>query len=221
VYFHGGAWTRWDKANNSFQAPAFVDAGATFVSVNFSLAPKVTLDELIRQCRAAVQWVHGHADDLGVDVDRLYVAGHSSGGHIAGLMAVTEWTEWGLPVDAVKGVVAASGMYELEPVRLSARNAYLKLDATAVDRLSAQRHIPETLPPMVIAYGGGEQIEFRRQSRDFAAEVRRRGLACTELDLPELNHFRVAELFADPDSPVLRATFEMMGLAADKRPDNE
>jgi len=212
VYFHGGAWTRWDKANNSYQAPAFIDAGAAFVSVNFSLAPKVDLEELIRQCRAAVAWVHGHADEFGADTGQLYVAGHSSGGHVAGLMAVTDWTEWGLPADAIKGVAAASGMYELTPVRLSSRNEYLNLDAAAVARLSAIGQILDTMPAMVIAYGGGEAVEFRRQSADFAAELMRRGHSCRELDLPGLHHFEVAELFADADGPLLRAMFEMMGM---------
>ena len=56
VYMHGGAWTRSDKANESFMAEAFVGAGAAFVAANFGLCPKVTLDEMIRQAREAVAW---------------------------------------------------------------------------------------------------------------------------------------------------------------------
>jgi arylformamidase len=213
VYFHGGAWTRWHKDHNSFQAPAFVDAGVTFVSVNFSLVPGVSLDEQVRQCRAAVQWCFQNAASFGADGDQLYVAGHSSGAHIVGLLAVTDWTAiWGLPSDAIKGVISISGMYDLEPVRLSARNAYLHLDDAAVTRLSAMRQIPDTMPPMVIAYGGGEQIEFRRHSTVFAAELRRLGHACQEFDMPGLNHFDMGEQFADPASPAMRAGFEMIGV---------
>ncbi|GEM_PF-4081312 len=79
VYVHGGAWTRWSKDENSYQAPVFVDAGAAFVSVNFALAPQVSLDELVRQNRATVKWVYNHALDFGADPGRLYIAGHSSG----------------------------------------------------------------------------------------------------------------------------------------------
>ncbi len=212
VYYHGGAWTRWDKDNNSYQAPVFTRAGATFVPVNFGLVPKVTLDELVRQCRAAVKWVWENARSFGADPDRLYVAGHSSGGHVVGLLAVTDWTEWGLPADVIKGAFAASGMYELEPVRLSSRNGYLKLDEAMTARNSAMRQLPDRMPPMVIAYGGGEQIEFRRHSKDFAAELRRRGQRVTELDLPGLHHFEVAEQFANPDGALLKAVFAEMGL---------
>ncbi|MEX2453124.1 MAG: alpha/beta hydrolase [Rhodospirillaceae bacterium] len=213
VYYHGGAWTRWDKANNSYQAPVFTAAGATFVPVNFGLVPAVTLDELVRQCRAAVKWVWENARSFGADPDRLYVAGHSSGGHVVGLLAVTDWEgDWGLPADVIKGAFAASGMYELEPVRLSSRNKYLSLDEGMTARNSALRQLPERMPPMIIAYGGGEQLEFRRHSKDFAAELRRFGHRVTELDLPGLHHFQMAEQFADPDGPLLRAMFREMGL---------
>jgi arylformamidase len=214
VYYHGGAWTRWHKDNNSYQAPVFVGAGATYVPVNFALVPKVTLDERVRQCRAAVAWVYMNAKSFGADPEKLYVAGHSSGGHIVGLLAVTDWTKWGLPPDAIKGAFAASGMYELEPVRLSSRNQYLHLDDGMTARNSALRQIPERMPPMIVAYGGREQIEFRRHSKDWAAELRRRGHKVVELDLPGLHHFEVAEQFGDPGSALMKAIFSEMGLAS-------
>ncbi len=159
-----------------------------------------------------MQWVYNNIADYGADPDKLYVAGHSSGGHEVGLLAITDWTEWGLPADVIKGAFAASGMYELEPVRLSSRNQYLHLDEGMVDRNSAQRHLPDRMPPMVIAYGEREQIEFRRHSQDFAAELRRRGHRVVELDLPGLHHFEVAEQFANADGPLLQAVFAEMGL---------
>jgi arylformamidase len=214
VYIHGGAWTRWDKDHNSYQAPAFVDAGVSFASIDFALLPNVSLDELVRQCRTAVQWVFHHCADFGADPNKLYIAGHSSGAHVAGLLAVTNWArDWDLPTDVIKGVVAASGMYDLQPVQLSSRNEYLHLDDAAVARNSAMRQISERMPPMVIGYGENEQLEFRRQSQDFAAELKRLNHACTEFDMPGLNHFQMAEQFADADSPLMRACFQVMGIA--------
>jgi len=212
IYIHGGAWTRWHKDDNSYQAPAFVERGITFLSVNFSLVPGVSLDELVRQCRAAVAWGWNNAGNFDADPDRMFVAGHSSGAHVVGLLTVTDWAgDWGLPADAIKGAVAVSGMYDLAPVRLSSRNGYLHLDEAAEARLSAMRQIPERMPPMVVAYGGKEQIEFRRHSKDWAAELRRLGHAVTEIDVPGLNHFDMAELLADTDSDVMKAAYAMIG----------
>ena len=212
VYMHGGAWTRSDKANESFMAEAFVAAGAAFVAVNFGLCPKVTLDEMIRQARAAVAWSCENAQDFNADPGRLYIAGHSSGGHVGGMMAVTDWTAHNLPRTLVKGALLCSGMYDLAPVRLSARNDYLHLDEAAEARNSAIRQIPADGCPLIVGYGGGEQTEFRRQSRAFAAAWRDAGLEVEEFDMPGVNHFQLRRHFNDPNSPILTAMLALMGL---------
>ena len=213
VYMHGGAWTRSDKANESFMAEAFVAAGAAFVSVNFGLCPKVTLDEMIRQARAAVAWSHANAAGFNADPDRLFIAGHSSGGHVGGMMVVTDWpAAHGLPRDLIKGGLLCSGMYDLAPVRLSARNEYLHLDEAAEDRNSSIRRIPRDGCPLVIGYGGGEQKEFRRQSREFAAAWRDAGLEVHEFDMEGVNHFELRRHFNDPDGPILKTMLALMGL---------
>ena len=188
VYFHGGAWTRWHKDNNSFQAPHFVKAGATFVPVNFALVPQVPLEELVRQCRASVAWAYEHAAEFGADPDKLYVAGHSSGAHVVGLLAANDWaTEFGLPADVIKGAYAASGMYDLEPVRLCSRQEYLNLverlgEGTAPARPSGCRR---TGPARVASFrsrrtvrqsgrsaiagdlpGYGAELDFRNRKRN-------------------------------------------------------
>ena len=211
VYIHGGAWTRTHKDSNSYQAEAFVGAGVCFVSVHFGLVPSVTLDEQVQQNRTAVAWVRRNAREFGADPERLYVAGHSSGGHNAGMMITTDWERaFGLPKDTIKGALACSGIYDLEPARLSARNEYLRLDDAGVDRNSPIRRIPEAGCPLVVGYGEREHVEFRRQSIEFAAAWRGRGNPCREFDLPGLNHFQVGQQLANPDGPVLNAMFEMI-----------
>ena len=144
LYFHGGAWTRWHKDNNSYQATAFIKRNINFVSVNFSLVPQVNLDELVRQCRASVKWVWRNAKSFKADPNQLFVAGHSSGAHVVGLLTVTDWAKnWNIPAGVIKGAIAASGMYDLEPIRRSSRNIYLKLDDNSVSRNSTMRQISE------------------------------------------------------------------------------
>lgn len=217
VFYHGGAWTRGDKANESHLAPALVAAGAAVAFINFTLAPKASLDQIVDQSRRALAWVHAHAAEMNGDADRLIAAGHSSGAHQAAMMAVTDWTTpgeaWGgRPADTVKGAVITSGIYELTPPRLSYRNGYLNLDDGAVARNSPIRHLRPGLPPIELFYGDGELAEFRRQGRDFAQALRDAGLTVRETDLPAIHHFTMSRELGKPDSPVHRAALGLMGL---------
>ena len=167
---------------------------------------------MIRQAREAVAWSCENAQDFNADPGRLYIAGHSSGGHVGGMMAVTDWTAHNLPRGLIKGALLCSGMYDLAPVRLSARNDYLHLDEAAEARNSAIRQIPGDGCPLIVGYGGGEQTEFRRQSRAFAAAWRAAGLEVEEFDMPGVNHFQLRRHFNDPNSPILTAMLALMGL---------
>jgi arylformamidase len=213
MFIHGGAWNRTTKETVSYPAESFVAAGATYIAVDFALVPNVSLDELVRQNRAAIAWVYQNARSFGADPDKLFVAGHSSGAHVTGLMVVTDWQQWDAPTNLIKGALAASGMYDLEPIRLSARNEYLKLDEAAALRNGAIHHILDQMPPMVIGYGEGELDEFRRQSQAFAAQLRARGQVHQEFDLLGMNHFDVGFDFNNPEGRLLNAFFEVMQLA--------
>lgn len=213
IFFHGGAWKGGKKDEASYPAESFVARGANYIAVNFALVPVVTLDEQVRQARAAVAWAYRHARDFDADPERVYVCGHSSGGHLAGMIAVTDWVkEFGLPADTVKAAAPVSGMFELEPVRRTWRNDYLKLDAAAVARLSPMRHIPRRGLPLVIGYSEHDLDEFKRQSREFAAAWRARQHPCVELELTGLNHYAGNYEFNNPQGPLLRAIFAQMGL---------
>jgi arylformamidase len=217
IYFHGGAWKAGKKEDVSFIAEPFVARGVMFVAIDYGHVPEVTLDEHVRQARAALLWVYRNAEKLGGDPARLFISGHSSGGHVCAAVAVTDWPALhGLPADVVKGAAPISGMYDLAPVRLSWRNSYLSLDQSAAERLSPILHIPEraherTLP-IVLGYGSRELDEFKRQGREFATAWRRSGHPCVEIELLGLNHFAVNHAFANPQGPLLKAVFMQMNV---------
>ncbi|MCZ6885191.1 MAG: alpha/beta hydrolase [Alphaproteobacteria bacterium] len=213
IFIHGGAWKSGHKDDVSFPAPVFHTAGANFVVVNFNLVPDVMLEELVRQCRAAIAWVYRNAESFGGDRDRIYVSGHSSGGHVTGVMAITDWEGvYGLPADLVKGAAPISGMFDLEPVINSWRNSYLKLDAERALVLSTIHHIPETKIPMVFGFGSGELTEFQRQSTDCAAAWKAAGQEARLIEVPDRNHYQMGADFGDAQSPVTQAIFDQMSL---------
>ncbi len=213
IYFHGGAWKAGKKEDVSFIAEPFVAHGVMFVAIDYDHVPDVTLDEHVRQARDSVAWVYRNAEKLGGDPARIFISGHSSGGHVCAQVAVTDWpASYGLPEDLIKGAAPISGMYDLAPVRLSWRNSYLSLDPAAAARLSPILQIPERVLPMVVGYGSRELDEFKRQGRDFATAWRRAGHPCVEIELLGLNHFAVSHAFANPQGPLLKAVFAQMNV---------
>lgn len=212
--FHGGAWRLLSKEYAAFPALQLVPAGATYAAVDFALAAEVTLDEMVRQVRAATAWMYAHAGEYNGDPDRLFISGHSSGAHLCAMILADGWrAEAGLPETLVKGAVIASGAYDLEPVRLSARNEYLNLDEAAARRNSATRHIPANGPPILVGWGEGELDEFRRQGAEFAVAWEAAGNHATAEEFPGHNHFDMSNAFGDPDSRIVRAAIAQMGLA--------
>ena len=204
IYHHGGAWTRFNKDQCSYLAPPFVAAGINVLVLDFASAPKVSLDEIIRQNRAAVAWAWHNADKYGWDRDKIHCIGHSSGGHISAMMLITDWEgDYGLSMNIIKSVTTCSGIYELEPARLSYRNTYLDLTVQAAIRNSPIRHIPENDIPITMAWGSGELDEFQRQSKEFSTAWSAAGHTVNSFVLNELNHFQVSREIVNQNYPVL------------------
>lgn len=211
VFIHGGAWRLLSKHDSGFAAEHFVRAGAHFIALDFALLPVVTLTEMVAQVRRAIGWVYRNAHQFGGDPARIHVSGHSSGGHLAGCVAVTDWAALDLPPDVVKSTVCASGMYDLLPVRLSARNDYVKLTLETEHALSPMRHLDKINAPVFVAYGARESDEFKRQSRSFAAALGR-CLAAPLAEYEGLDHYEVALTLTDPNDRLGRAALDLMGL---------
>lgn len=213
LFIHGGYWQELSKNEASASAPDFVAAGATFVALNYGLAPKYSLDEIVAQARQAVAWLYRNLAKYGGDPERIYVSGHSAGAQLALMLLATDWPgAYDMPAEVIKGVCAVSGVYDMEPVRLTYVNDVLGLDETAAARNSPLHHIPERACPLILAVGERETREFRRQTFDFAKAWRAAGHRCRLLDLPGLNHFDLILDLGDRGTPLGRAVLEQMNL---------
>ena len=191
LFIHGGYWQALDKSDFSFLAPAFQDAGIAVAVVNYTLAPKAGMDEIVRQNRAAVAWLYRNAREYGIDPARIHVAGHSAGGHLTAMVLATDWAAFELDRNPVRGACAISGLYDLEPIRLCYLNDVLGLDAAAVERNSPLHHLPKRSPPLILSVGTAETDEFLRQQEGFAAAWRAAGLSLEIADQLGDNHFDV------------------------------
>jgi len=216
VFIHGGAWRSGRASDYAFPAEMFVHAGAHYVVPDFAWVQDAggTLLTVARQVRAALTWVARNAASFGGDPSRIYVSGHSSGGHQAGVLAATDWRSLGLPADVVKGYVLMSGMYDLVPVSLSARSGYVKFDDRTLDELSTVRHLERIQSPVTVVYGTLETPEFQRQSREFAEALKQAGKPVQLVLAQGYNHFEVMETLANPFQFAGRAALEQMKLKA-------
>jgi arylformamidase len=215
VFVHGGAWRSGAAKDYAFPAEMFVAAGAHYVVPDFAWVQDTggRLAPISDQIRRALAWVARNAASFGGDPGRIYVSGHSSGGHQAGVLATTDWRgDFGLPPDLVKGYVLISGLYELYPVSLSARASYVKFDERTLAELSALRHLDRINVPVTVVYGTLETPEFQRQSREFAEALKKAGRPVQLVVADGYNHFEVMETLAHPLHFAGRAALEQMKL---------
>lgn len=198
VFIHGGYWRGLDKSDFSYLAPAFVEAGITFVAVNYDLAPQVSLDGIVGEIDEAVTWITANARSLGGDPGALFLAGHSAGAHL---------TAMAMARHAIQGAIALSGVYDLEPVRLTPFvNDDLGLDAEAARRNSPIHLRPQGAAPLLVAVGEDETAEFLRQSRDFAEAWG----AVRAFALPGLHHFSAVDALGDADGGLFGVMLDLI-----------
>jgi arylformamidase len=215
IFVHGGAWLGGEAKGYHFAAENIVNAGAHYVALDFLAvgAAKGDIRVMADQVKRGLAWVYRHAASFGGDPNRIFLCGQSSGAHLAGVALVTDWQkDFGLPADIIKGGVLLSGMYEMKPVRLSARSQYVKFDDAMEDSMSTIRHIGRLRAPIIVIYGTNETPEFQRQSRDFAAAVKAAGKPVSLIVAPHHNHYELQETLGNPYGWAGRAALAMMGL---------
>ena len=214
IFIHGGNWTGQVAFNLGYAAEMFTRSGAHYVVPDFANVNDVggDLGVLAAQVRRAIAWTYKNAATLGGDPDRIYIAGHSSGGHLCGVALTTDWREFGVPQTSIKGGLCISGMFDMKPVRLSWRRTYVNFTDAMEDSMSAQRHIDKITAPVTVTYGTLETPEFQRQSRDFAAALRAAGKRVELIEARNYTHSAMCESLGNPYGAVGRAALALMNL---------
>jgi arylformamidase len=213
VFIHGGYWRSLDKSDFSYLAPALNCTNVSVALPNYALCPGAAIEDIVKQNLLAIAWLWHYGAQFGVNPHRLYVAGHSAGGHLTAMMLAAQWNTYmpALPGDLVKGGLAISGIYDLEPlVHAPFVNRDLKLDRAMARRLSPVTIPTATTAPFYTAVGGDESDEFKRQNR-LIATVWRHAFA-GDIPMPGHNHLTVVEELAHPDNALFKGAINMMGL---------
>ncbi len=213
MFIHGGYWRSLDKRDFSFLAPAWVAAGVSLAVVNYDLCPRVSMEEIVRQMLRASRWLWLHAEEQGVDRDRLYLSGHSAGGHLTAMMMCALWPQFDprLPKDLWKGGLAIGGLYDLRPLlEVDFLQQDLRLEAAAALRLSPAFVAPATRAPVMSCVGSDESAEFLRQNALLGE--RWPAAFAGDIPMPGKNHFSVLDGLAEPQSPLFQGARRLMEL---------
>jgi arylformamidase len=213
LFIHGGYWRRFSARDHAFVGPWLTRAGFTAVIVNYELCPRVTIDEIVRQVRAALAWTVQNIERWGGDPRQLTVSGHSAGGHLTAMILATDWEgTYGLPNSIVGGAVPLSGLFDLAPFPYTYLQPALQLTWGEVRRNSPVHLPPGVRVPTVVAVGGAETSEFRRQSKTYAQHLEGHGIEASYLELDGRNHLSALEAWSEPDGPLVGALRQVAGI---------
>jgi len=171
---------------------------------DFDNVAAVPLPGMIEQCRQAVDWTVKNAASFGGDPGRVYLAGHSSGAHLASCVLLGH--------GAIKGALLISGMYDLHAPLLSARSKYVKVTPEEADAASAMRHLGRIRCPVAVAWSVGDSPEFRRHGHILSAALQGMARLAGRLEVFSANHFEEPRQLADPESELSRLLYSVMGL---------
>lgn len=199
VFTHGGQWQRGSTTSSSSWAEAALSHGISFVAGTFPMLPEVRMPDMVDHATALTRYVRANAVELGVDPNRICIAGHSSGAHLAASVLVRLAN--GDDLDGIVCGMTISGNYDMRPLMLSYRQEFMQLDDAETIAMSPLLTLDKPMPPMQIAHGGAESDEFKRQASTWHAALAERGEAKL-VSVPDANHFNVFLGFEDPSSPV-------------------
>ncbi|WP_288409831.1 alpha/beta hydrolase [Acinetobacter soli] len=210
VFIHGGAWKSGNAKDYDFIANPFLANGISVAILDFDDVTKVGLDGMVKQIRTSLKWIYNNSYSLKINKDKIYIAGHSSGAHLAGVITTTNWESENLPKGFIKGAVLISGLYDMNPVRLSVRSKYINFnDKTEID-MSTIKRVETINVPLIVSYGSLESDEFKRQSDEFVKKLKDSQKEVKFIMQPYFNHFEIVEDYGNQYNPLTKMTIEMI-----------
>jgi arylformamidase len=212
LFIHGGYWRSGSKEENCGFVPTFVDRGANVAIIEYDLCPAVTVTDIVRQARGAIAWTYCNIIRYDGNPSRLYVSGHSAGGHLTAMALAYDWEKDGLPRDIIKGAVPTSGVYDLDMVMHVSPNEQIRMTPAVAKENSPFLHPPLPVCPVIVAVGGAEPQGWQQMSEDYFKLCKERGLTCEYLVIPGANHYTLSDHMADPKSPLAQVMLKQMGL---------
>jgi acetyl esterase/lipase len=211
VFYHGGAWVRGDRKQYPFLGNRFAREGYVVVVPSYRLAPRHPHPAQIEDAASALAWVVNNITQYGGDPRRIFVAGHSAGGHLASLLVTNE--QWlrahGLDARAVRGVAALSAPLNLLPIAGSSSRVFGS-SPEVLRAASPQQHVRAALPRFVVTYCQWDYALLPQQAEDFHRALRQAGAPSRLVYVPGENHISEITSVTKPGDPTAAALLELL-----------
>lgn len=202
LFIHGGYWQMRSKEVFTVVAEGPMAHGINVALIGYTLAPEATLDQIVAEIHAGIDFLSGQLPALGAAGDGIVVSGWSAGGHL---------TSMALSHPQVRAGMAISGIYDLEPIRHSYLNEKLKADEATSRRNSPMMQEGGPPKPLSLVVGSAELPLLRKQTADFAGHRARFGLPVTYEEIPGADHFTILHEMMSPKGRIttlIRQLFE-------------
>ena len=212
VYIHGGYWRSGSKEDNCNFVPTFTKRGATVVLAEYDLCPQVTVTYIVRQTRSAIAWIYRNIIRYAGNPNKLFVAGHSAGGHLTAMALAHDWTEEGLTNEIIKGAVATSGVYDLDIVMKISVQEQVRMTPEMAKLNNPFLNPPRVKCPLVVAVGADEPKGWQQMSEDYFNYCKQQGMKVEYLIEPGANHYTMTEHLLDGSRLLTQAMIKLMSL---------
>lgn len=205
MFIHGGYWQAREPKDFHFIAPELVKLGFCVVLAGYDLCPKVTVEKITSQMQQAAAHIWHNIGTYGGNRDRLYVSGHSAGGHLTAEMMATDWSQIDIeiPNNYVKGGIPISGIFDLEPLVTTSINENIQFDLESAKRCSPLLRDTVSTGPIILAVGGDESTGFHDQSDRLQAKWGPELASTLRINLEGAHHLGAVDELAKPGSPLL------------------
>jgi len=201
LFIHGGYWQMRAKEFFTLVAEGPLAHGINVALTGYTLAPDATLDEIVAEIHAGIDFLARELPSLGADGKGIVVSGWSAGGHLTAMALSHPFVRAGLGI---------SGIYELDPIRHSYLNDKLGLDEAASRRNSPVKQPTGPDKPLSLVVGSAELPLLRRQTANFACYRVKHGLPVTYEEIPGTNHFTIMNELIAPDGRITRLIRDLL-----------
>ena len=197
IFIHGGYWQELSLEESFFPAMHAKKNNIGFAAINYTLAPKGTIDQIVDECQSAIEWIFEHSNALGFDSKKIIIAGSSAGAHLAAMYSLKR-----KPLYNHFGNILVSGIYDIQPLIKTSIDEALRLDPEKALRNSPLFYELKDFPPTIVAWGEIETYQFKKQSKIFANKLIENKIPVRTLEVKNKNHFDVILDLADYDTPL-------------------